>query len=207
MTADDAQLVLVEGPEPGTTFPLDEPSLLLGRDPRNAIVIQHPQVSRRHARIVLREGAWVIKDLESTNGTFVNGVLLTEPQTLAPGDTIGLSEAVTLTFQKREPASGDAVPEQPRTKPEPPPAPRSEPPAPRVTSVNARRVAPPPPRQGAPPSAPARTVEERDWTWVWIAAGCAVLLLIAVCATLLILSYLDVIPGIFGYLFREPRWI
>lgn len=198
MTAGDAQLMLVEGPEPGLAFPLNEPDLVLGRDPRNAIVIQHPQVSRRHARIVLREGAWVIKDLGSTNGTFVNGLLLTEPQTLALGDTVGLSEAVTLTFLEREPAKGDAVSKQPHTGPQPPPSRPYEPPAPQVTSVDARRVVPAPSRQRSPPPTAAQMSRERDWSWLWIAAGCAVLILIALGAIVLILSYLDAIPGIFG---------
>jgi hypothetical protein len=70
----------------------------MGRDPSNEIAISDPQVSRLHARVYLSEGMLVVEDMGSTNGTFVNGVPLAEPKTLAPGDVIGLGDAVTLTY-------------------------------------------------------------------------------------------------------------
>jgi pSer/pThr/pTyr-binding forkhead associated (FHA) protein len=69
--ADDVQLVMTEGPRPGWTFSLDRQSLILGRDPRNDIAINHPQVSRRHARIARQGDEWVIEDLESMNRTWL----------------------------------------------------------------------------------------------------------------------------------------
>lgn len=55
-------------------FPLDGRVMIIGRESRNDIVIPDINVSRQHAEI-RREatGAWVISDLGSTNGTFVNG--------------------------------------------------------------------------------------------------------------------------------------
>lgn len=62
--------------------------LSIGRDPRNQTVVDHPLVSRFHARIVLHEGQWQVEDLNSSNGTFVNNQIISHPYTLSPGDTI-----------------------------------------------------------------------------------------------------------------------
>ncbi len=66
----------------------DHKSLSFGRDPRNTTVIDHPVVSRLHAQINLKSGTWFIEDLNSSNGTYVNGRQLRHPQPLRPGDTI-----------------------------------------------------------------------------------------------------------------------
>ena len=66
----------------------DRESLTLGRDPRNATVIDHPIVSRFHAQIDLKGGSWFIEDLHSSNGTYVNGRQIRSQQPLRPGDTI-----------------------------------------------------------------------------------------------------------------------
>ena len=66
----------------------DRQRLTLGRDPRNATVIDHPIVSRFHAQIDLKDGSWFIEDLHSSNGTYVNGRQILSPQPLRPGDTI-----------------------------------------------------------------------------------------------------------------------
>ena len=85
--ADNVQLVMTTGPRPGWTSSLNRQTLILGRDPRNDIAIDHPQVSRRHARIA-RQGdvLCVIEDLESTNETFVNGRRLTGLHKLSKND-------------------------------------------------------------------------------------------------------------------------
>lgn len=62
--------------------------LTLGRDPRNDTVIDHPLVSRFHAQIELQEGSWTLTDLNSSNGTFVNGKQINQKRPLRPGDTI-----------------------------------------------------------------------------------------------------------------------
>jgi len=196
--ARNAHLVMARGPRPGETFALDESPLVLGRDPRNAIVIDHPQVSRRHARITSRGDTWVIEDMESTNGTFVNGTRLVGSHPLVTGDVIGLSETVLLTFQEGEPTS-EAFPEGTVSPAPAPPAP----PADREVAAQqtppfeprARRTGPPPPAS-LPPKGP-ETEPRPDRTLLWIGAGCAILLLIAVCAVVLILAYLDVLPAIF----------
>jgi hypothetical protein len=61
--------------------------LLIGRHPSCDVVLAHPTVSRHHARLVFRDGTWVLQDLESTNGTLVNHRRVGRYQ-LRPGDTI-----------------------------------------------------------------------------------------------------------------------
>jgi len=50
-----------------------EGDLVVGRGPGCAVALSDDSVSRRHARLVFRDGAWIIQDLGSTNGTIVNG--------------------------------------------------------------------------------------------------------------------------------------
>jgi ABC-type multidrug transport system ATPase subunit/pSer/pThr/pTyr-binding forkhead associated (FHA) protein len=62
----------------------------IGRGVRNDVTLDHPSVSRLHARIVRRNGEFVIQDAGSNNGTFVNGASVAPGQAraLKPGDTI-----------------------------------------------------------------------------------------------------------------------
>lgn len=68
------------------------PELIVGRSHRCDVVIDDPGVSRRHLRLVFRDGSWVLQDLESTNGTTVNGVCVGRCQ-LRPGDQLMLGTA------------------------------------------------------------------------------------------------------------------
>jgi serine phosphatase RsbU (regulator of sigma subunit)/pSer/pThr/pTyr-binding forkhead associated (FHA) protein len=83
-------------------FPLTGKETLIGRKGDTDIVLNNPNVSRHHAKVILSpEGATVI-DLESTHGTFLNGTKI-ERQLLTDGDRIELGkDRVTLTFFKGE---------------------------------------------------------------------------------------------------------
>jgi pSer/pThr/pTyr-binding forkhead associated (FHA) protein len=61
----------------------------VGRDDACDVVLTDPTVSRRHARIFFRDGSWVVQDLESTNGTMLNGVRVGRSE-LRPGDELVL---------------------------------------------------------------------------------------------------------------------
>ncbi len=63
--------------------------LLIGRGPGCDVALHNVTVSRRHARLVFRDGAWVIQDLASRNGITVNGTRVGRCQ-LQPGDRVGL---------------------------------------------------------------------------------------------------------------------
>jgi hypothetical protein len=70
--------------------------LLVGRDPEYCdIVFEHPTVSRRHARLLHRDGSWVLKDLDSTNGTTINGKRVSRCR-LAPGDRVALGRQAVV---------------------------------------------------------------------------------------------------------------
>jgi hypothetical protein len=61
--------------------------LLIGRGSGCDLVITGATVSRRHAQLYFREGSWVLVDLESTNGTYINGCRIQRSQ-LLPGDAL-----------------------------------------------------------------------------------------------------------------------
>ncbi len=65
--------------------------LVLGRHHGCDVVLSNPGVSRLHARLVFRDGSWVLQDLQSTNGTTVNGVPVGRCE-LRPGDHLVLGE-------------------------------------------------------------------------------------------------------------------
>jgi pSer/pThr/pTyr-binding forkhead associated (FHA) protein len=71
--ATKSQLVTRTGPNPGKTFSLNKPEMYIGRDISNDIVINDAEVSRKHVRLTVQGERYVIEDLGSTNGTFING--------------------------------------------------------------------------------------------------------------------------------------
>ena len=69
-------LHVVEGPDAGQRFPLpDREPQLIGRS-TEALPISDPSVSRRHAELTPDDGRWWLRDLESTNGTFLNDAMI-----------------------------------------------------------------------------------------------------------------------------------
>jgi DNA-binding winged helix-turn-helix (wHTH) protein len=80
------------------TLPLTEGENIVGRDPRCTVWVDASGVSRRHARIVVTPEQVSIEDLDSSNGTFVQGRRLAAPHALADGDEIELG-AAKVTFR------------------------------------------------------------------------------------------------------------
>jgi hypothetical protein len=99
MASQTFQLVMHSGPTPGKIFELVQDELTIGRDIGNRIVINDPEVSRKHARLTMQSGGYVIEDLGSTNGTFVNNQRLIGPHMLRPGETIMLGEKIGLEYE------------------------------------------------------------------------------------------------------------
>jgi hypothetical protein len=86
-------------------FNLEPGENILGRDPGVSVFIDHPSVSRRHARILIGRDEAVLEDMKSRNGTFLDGRRLSDSAPLVQGAVIGLGP-ITLTFRvKATPAS------------------------------------------------------------------------------------------------------
>jgi hypothetical protein len=83
---------LVE-PDSGHTFSLGFEPVSMGRHDDNTIVLPDPEVSRHHAEIALQGGRWVISDLGSANGTYINEQRTVGPQVLNHGDTIRVGQS------------------------------------------------------------------------------------------------------------------
>jgi len=73
---------------------LPSPVSVVGRDPSASVRLEEESVSKQHARITQEEGRFVIQDLGSSNGTFVNGRRIHEPTELRPGDLIRLGAVI-----------------------------------------------------------------------------------------------------------------
>ncbi len=93
------RLVVVEGPLEGAEIPLEGAQITLGRAPDSTIVIDDDYASSRHARIYESEGAWVVEDLGSTNGTWIDRTRLTTPTVLPVGAPLRVGRT-TLQIQK-----------------------------------------------------------------------------------------------------------
>jgi hypothetical protein len=194
MAYQSVQLVMRAGPNPGKTIPIEKSEIFIGRDIANDVLINDAEVSRRHARISIQAGNYVIEDLGSTNGTFVNGQKLAGPRVLRVGDTVMFGENVSLTFemtaydpnatlisapvpvvepQPSQPAPQPiAPPPQVYTPPPPPPQPVYQPAPPPV--YTGRAAASP-----VEPMAPEEVKPQRR-TWLWVGCGCLVVVLCVV---------------------------
>lgn len=86
------------------TFSLTEGEHLAGRDAECSLVIDSSSVSRRHARITVVAGTATIEDLDSTNGTQVNGTRISGLTPLSPGDEVSVGSEV-LQVRRRNPSA------------------------------------------------------------------------------------------------------
>ena len=73
-------------------IPLDSHDVTFGRAETSTVVLADQFVSDAHARIYWADGTWLVTDLGSTNGTYVNQRKVTAPVPLAPGDQIGIGK-------------------------------------------------------------------------------------------------------------------
>lgn len=130
--ASQFQLIMRTGPTPGATFTLEGDQLNIGRDSSNEVVINDAEISRHHARLTFQGGKYVLEDLGSTNGTFVNGQRLAGPRVLKAGEVVSFGEQIVLVFEvtTNDPGATMVSPRaavvpsasRPATPPPPPPA-------------------------------------------------------------------------------------
>jgi len=97
--ANSFRLTMQRGPNVGKTFELVKDVVTMGRDMSNDIVINDAESSRHHARLSKQGDSYVIEDLGSTNGTFVNSARVSSPRALNNGDVVGVGETVTLHYE------------------------------------------------------------------------------------------------------------
>lgn len=122
------RLTVRQGPVPGKIFELAKDMLTLGRDVNNDLVINDSEVSRNHARLTAQSGGYLIEDLASTNGTFVNGQRLIGPKLLNSGDVVGLGETIVLEFGYVADAGATVIASAPMPVAAPPPPVMADPP-------------------------------------------------------------------------------
>jgi hydrogenase expression/formation protein HypE len=108
--------------QPARYVPFEQEQMRIGRRPDgNDVVLERKSVSRKHLLLARKEGRFIIADLQSAGGTFVNGVRITAPVVVRPGDRIVVGEYLlalmldgpetqSAAFEERTPT--ESVPEQ-----------------------------------------------------------------------------------------------
>jgi pSer/pThr/pTyr-binding forkhead associated (FHA) protein len=92
-------VAITAGPLAGTTIPLGEAPITIGRADSSTLVVADDYVSTNHARLVPRGDAWVLEDLGSTNGTFLDRTKVTAPTPVPLGVPIRIGKT-TLELRK-----------------------------------------------------------------------------------------------------------
>jgi pSer/pThr/pTyr-binding forkhead associated (FHA) protein len=104
----------------GQVFALGFEPVTIGRHEESYVVLADPQASRHHAEIAMQGGRWVIRDLGSANGTFVNGQRITRPQVLNPNDLIQIGQTSFWVKIQMPPSEQDTLVEERPTTAAPP---------------------------------------------------------------------------------------
>ena len=195
------RLTVRQGPVPGKVVELVKDIIVMGRDVNNDIVVNDAEVSRTHTRLTAQSEGYIVEDLASTNGTFLNGQRLTGPKLMRHGDMLGLGETVVMEFgaikDTRDPdstmvASGSApfnvptnlsasssLPDEPAATPRAATAPLSEPSPPPV-------LAPPSPASASPLPVSSPPRDNRP---LIIGGGCGCLTLCACAVAIVVAVY------------------
>src|SRR5205809_660523 len=100
-------MLAVAGPLKDSIFNLESPETTVGRDAVNTISINDPSVSRRHCILTFEQDRFVIRDLKSRNGTYVNAVDVPESH-LKHGDQLSIGDSVFLFLLHEEPEDAAA---------------------------------------------------------------------------------------------------
>jgi pilus assembly protein CpaF len=131
------------GAERRETF--DKNEINVGRVQGNDLMLPKGNVSKHHARLLYRDGRFIVTDLKSTNGTYVNGRKISQATIVREGDKIYIGDFV-LRLETEQKPTASVEDEPPGSAPLPPP---------RIGPVARDRAFPPP--APAPAPAPART--------------------------------------------------
>ncbi|MEW6197622.1 MAG: ATP-binding protein [Planctomycetota bacterium] len=90
-----ATLIVLQGPDKGRTLRTSDEVVVIGRG-GTQVPLTDPTISRRHAELRVTDGNWLIADLGSANGTYVNGVRLQRPARLKHGDQIRVGSTLLV---------------------------------------------------------------------------------------------------------------
>jgi len=168
ITAPLAKFLVRSGTLKGTRLIVKTPVANIGRADYNDLVLPDESVSTSHAKLQRREGVWILVDLESTNGTHVDGERISTDTPIAPGTLVRFGD-VQVVFEPTDDALGVAKgggtkviesfrsPAVPPATPPPAaaPAPSPAPPPVRPSAPPAAATAPPAPKAEAPAKAAA----------------------------------------------------
>ncbi|MDN3495055.1 FHA domain-containing protein [Planococcus sp. APC 4015] len=94
-----ARIVITSGPKAGLELPLGNEPLTIGRSSESGLVIRDDYTSSHHARLVLWGEQWMLQDLDSTNGTWHDGVRVASPVPVIVGAPIKVG---ATTFELRK---------------------------------------------------------------------------------------------------------
>ena len=149
----------------------NKPEVTIGRVQGNDIVLPKGNVSKRHARIVLKDGKFIIVDLKSTNGTYVNGRKITSPLVVKDSDKIYIGDFIVGVDEAAD-GAGDGPSETTTSPPgmqasQPvenrPPRPTEAQPMPQMPSgMMGNPMSAPPPEPPPPVAPPPRSVPPRQ---------------------------------------------
>ena len=92
------------GPDPGIIHAVEGDEVTIGRGTKNNIVIDDNEVSRDHLRLVKVMGGYELHDLNSSNGTYVNGQLVEGVWLLRSRCIIELGDSITLEYRLGDPS-------------------------------------------------------------------------------------------------------
>ena len=156
-----ANFLVRNGALKGTRLIVKTPVANIGRAEYNDLVIPDESVSTSHAKLLRREGVWILVDLESTNGTHVDGERISTDTPIAPGTMVRFGD-VQVVFEPTDDAVGVAKgggtkviesfksPATPPASATAPPAPKVQPPAKAPVTPTPKAPASAPPRRPAP---------------------------------------------------------
>ena len=97
-TATASRLVITSGPKAGLELPLGHEPMTIGRSSESGLVIRDDYTSSHHARLLLQGDRWMLQDLDSTNGTFLDGQRVRAAVAIPLGATIKVG---ATTFELR----------------------------------------------------------------------------------------------------------
>ena len=187
------RLTVIKGFNKGDEFLLEQDEITIGRGEDSTIVLNIAEISRSHTALTKVEEGYMIKDLGSTNGTFVDKKEIGDKYLLKPGDTVMLGDAIYMTYL------ADADPEETMVTPR-----SKEPESHQVTAVTPRlgdkpikKVTP-----AAPTPAETKTAEEalgesqeveetKSNTWLWAGIGCVVVIFFLIVVGAILFDFLN----------------